>query len=62
MPYNPQIAAAKEMAASKPFSSWVFNAKKNYWVAPLPFPTDGRFYLWDEDNFAWEYIEIEAFK
>ena len=34
----------------------------NYWVAPQPFPTDGKFYLWDEDNFAWESIEIEAFK
>ena len=32
----------------KPFNSWIFNDTTYYWEAPISYPTDGNFYLWDE--------------
>lgn len=34
--------------APQPFPSWVLNPESYLWQAPIAYPTDGKFYLWDE--------------
>lgn len=40
----------------KPFDSWVFNQETRQWQTPIAYPTDGKFYKWDEPTISW--IEI----
>lgn len=37
----------------KPYPSWLLNESTCLWDAPVPYPTDGQMYLWDEDNQQW---------
>lgn len=37
----------------QPFPSWVLVEETCQWVAPTPYPTDGKIYVWDEDTLAW---------
>jgi hypothetical protein len=37
----------------KPFSSWVMNSFSYLWEAPVPYPTDGKVYVWDESTTSW---------
>jgi hypothetical protein len=39
--------------APKPFESWVLNEDTCRWDAPIPYPTDGKPYRWDEDSLSW---------
>lgn len=43
----------------KPFDSWVLNEETCLWEAPIPVPTDGKFYVWDENQKQWILIEEE---
>lgn len=42
----------------KPYASWVLDDQTCLWNAPVPYPTDGKRYQWDEPTGAW--IEIEG--
>jgi hypothetical protein len=42
----------------QPFPSWVLNEQSCLWDAPVPYPTDGKRYSWDEATLAW--IEVTA--
>lgn len=43
--------------APQPFPSWSLD--ENYdWKAPVEYPADGKFYLWDEANQVW--VELPA--
>lgn len=37
----------------KPFASWVLNEQTCQWEAPVPYPTDGERYMWDEATGTW---------
>jgi hypothetical protein len=37
----------------KPFNSWVLNESTAQWEAPVPMPTDGNMYSWDEATTNW---------
>jgi hypothetical protein len=37
----------------QPFPSWVVNEETFVWEAPIPYPSDGGVYVWDEDSGAW---------
>lgn len=37
----------------KPFESWVLNEDTCLWDAPVPYPTDGADYYWDEETTSW---------
>lgn len=37
----------------KPFNSWTFNKEISSWEAPVPHPTDGKAYDWNEDILNW---------
>jgi hypothetical protein len=38
----------------KPFASWLLDEDTCQWEAPVPYPTDGELYTWNEDNQSWE--------
>jgi hypothetical protein len=40
----------------QPYPSWVLDESSCLWEAPVPYPTDGKRYSWDEDTQNW--IEI----
>lgn len=40
----------------KPHNSWVLDENTCQWKTPIPVPTDGKDYAWDEDSVSW--IEI----
>lgn len=40
----------------QPFASWVLNNDTCLWNAPVPCPTDGKEYTWDESQKNW--IEV----
>ena len=42
---------------SKPYDSWVLNEDTCLWDAPIPYPTDGESYTWDEDAGDWVVVE-----
>ena len=42
----------------KPFPSWVLVEDTCLWEAPVPYPTDGAVYTWDEDTEDWVPINL----
>lgn len=40
----------------KPYPSWVLDEFSCLWNAPVPYPTDGKRYSWDESTQSW--VEI----
>jgi hypothetical protein len=38
----------------KPFESWVLDEETCQWEAPMPYPTDGFTYFWNEAELDWE--------
>ena len=44
--------------APQPYPSWSISAPTWLWTAPVPYPTDGNLYYWDEATLSWvEYIQ-----
>ena len=41
----------------KPFPSWILNEETCLWDSPIPYPTDGELYVWDEELKNWKQIE-----
>jgi hypothetical protein len=39
--------------APKPFPSWTLNESTWLWESPIPYPTDGKKYRWDESTTNW---------
>ena len=37
----------------KPYPSWALNESTCWWTAPVAQPTDGKFYIWDENLLNW---------
>lgn len=42
----------------QPYLSWIFNETTLDWEAPVPYPTDGKDYVWDESIQNW--VEVPA--
>ena len=42
--------------APKPFPSWALNETTCIWEAPVAYPSDGKFYAWNESNLAWDEV------
>jgi hypothetical protein len=43
--------------APKPYDSWTLNEDTCQWQAPTPMPTDGKFYVWNEETLSWVNLE-----
>jgi hypothetical protein len=39
--------------APKPYPSWLLNTNTCQWQAPIPYPTDGKIYSWNEETQQW---------
>jgi len=42
----------KVFIAPKPYPSWTLDNSFN-WIAPTPYPTDGKLHVWDETKTVW---------
>ena len=40
----------------KPYDSWILDEDTFRWVSPVPYPNDGRMYVWSEDILTWIVI------
>ena len=41
----------------RPYASWTLNDSTCLWEAPVPYPTDGQNYIWNEDTTNWNLAE-----
>ena len=37
----------------KPFPSWLLNTNTCQWEPPIPYPNDGKMYIWEEATQSW---------
>jgi hypothetical protein len=44
--------------APKPFNSWILNENTCKWESPIPYPTDGSLYNWNETSKTWDLTTI----
>jgi hypothetical protein len=42
----------------KPYASWVLNTERCVWQPPIPYPDDGKQYIWNEETLSW--LEVET--
>lgn len=43
-------------SAPRPFQSWIKNSETYLWEPPVPMPSDGQNYVWDENIQNWNAI------
>jgi hypothetical protein len=48
--YDPSLDA---FISIPPFQSWVLDPATAQWKAPIPYPTDGKGYDWNEETTSW---------
>lgn len=58
--FDPNKGTDGAFIPPKPFDSWVLNEDSCLWDAPVPYPSDGGTYVWDEDSLGWVEVEDEA--
>ena len=46
-------SVADAFIAPQPYASWLLNTDTYTWQAPVPYPTDGEAYYWDESVINW---------
>jgi hypothetical protein len=51
--YDPTLDA---FIGQKPYPSWLLNLDTCQWEPPIPYPTDGKMYSWDEE--AQQWVEV----
>jgi hypothetical protein len=44
----------------QPYPSWTISAPNWIWKAPIPYPTDGKDYRWDDTTNSWVEIKPAA--
>jgi len=42
--------------APQPYPSWTISAPTWEWQSPVPYPTDGKEYVWDEATLSWVLV------
>lgn len=42
--------------APQPYASWILNNETWLWEAPVPYPTDGNLYEWNESSVNWQLL------
>jgi len=51
--YDPVLDA---FIPPQPYPSWLLNTTTCQWQAPVPYPNDGKRYVWDETTQSWVVI------
>lgn len=49
--YDPVLDA---FVPPKPFQSWQLDTETGVWQAPVAYPEDGGYYVWDEATVTWQ--------
>lgn len=49
-----------ESDINAPYPSWIKNPDTGKWSAPVPYPTDGLQYEWDEADQSWTAVEDQT--
>jgi hypothetical protein len=44
--------------APQPFPSWTLDTATCLWNPPVPYPNDGKYYIWDESTVNWKEAEL----
>ena len=55
--YDPTLDA---FIPPKPYPSWVLDEQTCWWNAPVPMPTEGGPYTWDEATQSWVAVQVPA--
>jgi hypothetical protein len=42
----------------KPFPSWKLKENSSGWEAPIEYPTDGKNYIWSENELLWKELSL----
>ena len=45
---------ADAFIAPKSFNSWILNEQTCQWNPPIPYPNDGKKYVWNESELKWD--------
>lgn len=53
-------AARDAFIPPKPFNSWILNEETCLWESPIEYPTDGKYYRWNEDSTSWYEVPTTA--
>jgi hypothetical protein len=53
--YDPKLDA---FIPPKTFDSWKLDKKTCQWVSPIPYPSDGFTYFWNESELDWELADF----
>ena len=40
------------------YPSWTLDNATADWVAPVPYPTDGKMYSWNESTQSWDLVDV----
>lgn len=43
---------------AKPYASWVLDEATCLWNPPVPIPTDGKKYMWDDATVSWKEVAV----
>ena len=43
----------------QPYKSWILNESKWAWEAPVPYPSDNKSYVWNEETISWKELILE---
>ena len=49
-------AARDAFIPPQPFPSWLLDEATCRWEAPVPYPTDGKMYSWNEATLSWDEV------
>lgn len=52
--YNADLNA---FISPQPYASWILNQTSCQWEAPVPMPSDGQMYSWDEATTSWVVVQ-----
>ena len=55
-----QDAAKDEWQQQGGFASWIFNEEMCYFEPPIPYPADGKIYVWAESTTSWVEFTINT--
>lgn len=48
----------QRLEPNKPYESWIFDEDMFFWKSPVSYPTDGKYYIWDEETLSW--VEVNG--
>jgi hypothetical protein len=57
--FDPTPAPNGAFIPPKPYPSWLLDTNTFQWEPPVPYPTDGGIYTWNEETQTWVPVPVE---